>query len=178
MIEVLFCFQGRLTRGQYLLWRLAISAVGGIVLVLLFSVMAFASHGKPVFSSPLAFLPFMLLFAPFLWMDLSLQAARIRDLGIRSRGVALLLLSTYVAVTVSWLLMPAASMSTALQEVYRALGMFYCVLLLWTRSDFFTHAGTDDSKAVPQQTPTAYAAPARTTAAGKRASFGQRGLKS
>lgn len=76
MIETLFMFGGRLNRLQYFFTSIIISLVAGLVAGMLFAVMAATGAGFGGFAL------LIMLGLPFLWMSISMQAARIRDIGL------------------------------------------------------------------------------------------------
>jgi len=82
MIEVLFLFGGRLGRLGYFLIGLAIS-IGGSCLLIFGLGPLVESGGAPVI------LALAVTGLAILWMSLSLQAARIRDIGLRPLFVIL-----------------------------------------------------------------------------------------
>ncbi len=76
MIETLFMFGGRLNRLQYFFTTIVISLVAGLIGGIVFAAMAATGAGIGGFAL------LILLLLPFLWMSLSTQAARIRDIGL------------------------------------------------------------------------------------------------
>lgn len=76
MFETLFMFGGRLNRLQYFFTSIIISLVAGLIGGILFAAMAATGAGIG------GFVLLILLMLPFLWMSLSVQAARIRDIGL------------------------------------------------------------------------------------------------
>ena len=75
MVEALFMFGGRLNRLQYLLAGVLTHLVGGAILLL-----GIVSMGNGAGAGAIAILA--LAGIALLWMALSLQAARIRDIGL------------------------------------------------------------------------------------------------
>lgn len=179
MIDILFGFRGKLTKRQYFVWHFGVACLGGILLALLFHVMALTGNGRPTTLHPLALLPFGLFFLPFIWIGLSLQSARMRDIGFRPLHVVLTFALVYVVTTAAWIFLPDGSMTRILNMLYRGLGVAYSALLLFAPSGYISHwmpPDPDDTDQNEPQAPVAYVAPTRTTVGSNRSSFGQRGL--
>ncbi|MDK4737948.1 MULTISPECIES: hypothetical protein [unclassified Rhizobium] len=177
MIDILFGFRGTLGRRQYFWWHFGVGCLAGILLALLLDVMAFTGNGKPTILSPWALLPFGLFLAPFIWMDLSIQSARMRDIGVPPLRVFLAFVLIFLVTTAVSIFMHDGSIEKIFNILYRGIGVVYSALLLFAPSGCLSHWMSPDPEDTDQNgrpAPVAYVAPNNPTTG--RTSFGQRGL--
>jgi uncharacterized membrane protein YhaH (DUF805 family) len=135
MIDSLFCFRGRVGRLKFFLYGFIILPVAFfLVLLILPALYVFGLHLNA--SRSTALMTIVPPLAGFLWMQLSLQAARIRDIGWKPGVIIPALLLIDVADLIVAYLFPALALETkhftALSEVVNAV---FTIALLFTRSD-------------------------------------------
>ncbi|MBD9388567.1 hypothetical protein IB237_15395 [Agrobacterium sp. AGB01] len=135
MIDLLFRFQGRLTRRQYLAIKSCVGLVGGLVLIaVLYGFYQLngnrtAIPGKWILAaSPLAI--------PFLWASLSMQAARLRDIGVNPFTVFAVLIAVNIVCSVIVWIAPSGAFETSIRTFAKAVDLAYGLAVLFLPSDF------------------------------------------
>ncbi|MDL2410452.1 hypothetical protein PY650_33700 [Rhizobium calliandrae] len=135
MIDSLFCFRGRVGRLRFFLYGFIIVPVAFFLMFLFLPALyVFGLHLDASRSTTLmAVVPPV---AGFFWMQLSIQAARIRDIGWKPGVIIPALLLIDVADLIVAYLFPALALETkhftALSEVVNAI---FTIALLFTPSD-------------------------------------------
>lgn len=177
MIAVLFGFRGRLNRTGYLLAMLAAVLATGLAFALLYFGWKAMFPGKSMLSvfPALALLGVFCLFQ--LWMSLSIQAARLRDLGLPPLPMLTLLLAINLLYYVAPMIIPIPSIALVVVRVCHALSALWALSLLFIPSYFFDSGADDDDSPAPDRrsTPVAPAPIQRANPVGaQRQMFGQR----
>jgi uncharacterized membrane protein YhaH (DUF805 family) len=137
MLGYLFLFYGRMGRLQYALWAwIFVPLIFSLVIVVEGFILAFGFnlHADDLKTAMFALvaLPIFLL----MWMELSLQAVRIRDIGWRpSRVVPAIVVFSLVSSAVAWAV-PALGGDTGLITIAASVINLLCTLvLLFTPTD-------------------------------------------
>lgn len=135
MIGNLFCFRGRIGRLKYFLWGfIFLPAILFLAMLILPLIFVFGHHFDRSNTTAL-----MLLIPPvvvFLWAQLSLQAARIRDIGWKPLVIVPAMLSLGVVDLIIAYFFPALALGTKHYTVISAVvNAVYTIALLFTPSD-------------------------------------------
>jgi len=195
MIENLFCFRGRIGRLKYFLWSFIFGPAAFLLAMLILPfIFVFGLHLDG--SKTTALMTIVPAITVFLWTQLSLKAARIRDIGWKPLVIIPALLSIDAADLIVAYLFPALAIGTkhftALSELVNAA---FTLALLFTPSDGDDAVPTITFPEIPLPNLTkrivrdthldsrppvtpprsSYAAP-RPTGARGQVSFGRRGL--
>lgn len=195
MIDSLFMFGGRLNRLQYFFAGMLISLIAGAILGVAFFSMAAADAGVGGF----AILVFFGL--PFLWMSISMQAARIRDIGLNPLPVVGGLMAFYTAAHLAGMAAAGVEMKLVFSGLNLVVQLLHCLFLLFMPGDSFSRSAPppsfdnmpggdrygrtawDDSAIPSTPAPAHYASPqpapvraTRQPQAHAKPAFGRRGL--
>jgi uncharacterized membrane protein YhaH (DUF805 family) len=135
MTDSLFCFRGRVGRLKFFLYSFIIVPVAFFLALLILPVIyVFGLHLNASTSTTL--MSVVPPLAGFLWMHLSLQAARIRDIGWKPGVIIPALLLIHVTDSIVAYLFPALALGTKhftlVSEVVYAV---FTIALLFTPSD-------------------------------------------
>lgn len=178
MIDVLFKFRGRLTRWKYFLTVVALSLGPVVVLAPLLYGIAALSGGHP--PSKVLLIGLSLLVAiPEVWISLSVQTARIRDIGLPpipvfAAAIVINLLYFFAAKVI-----PVPSIASAISSICAIAGFGWGLALLFLPSHFFENSGPDSADPVTQLKPAlARPAPHIRQMDANRPMFGRRGINS
>jgi uncharacterized membrane protein YhaH (DUF805 family) len=139
MIETLFMFGGRLNRLQYFFTSIIISLFAGLFAGILFAAMAATGAGFGGFAL------LILLGLPFLWMSISMQAARIRDIGLNPLFVIGGALAFFGVLHLTIMVSAGPAMALALSGVSAVSQFLLTLFLLFTPGDSFTRNGPPSS---------------------------------
>lgn len=187
MIEALFMFGGRINRLQYFLASLVTHLVGGGILVL-----GVVSMGRGGAGAVIAILATAGL--AMLWMSLSLQAARIRDIGLNPLLVLMAFAAIYTMTHIGKEMTKGTEIGTLLAGLAFVLQALFGFFLLFTPG----HAArpgdppapgdetirvdrraamirSDEGTAARPSTRPSHQSPTRASQAAPRTSFGRRG---
>ncbi|MEB2847782.1 DUF805 domain-containing protein [Endobacterium cereale] len=139
MFETLFMFGGRLNRLQYFVTTIVISLVAGLIGGILFAAMAATGAGIGGFALVI------LLLLPFLWMSLSMQAARIRDIGLSPLFVIGGLIAFYGVLHLTIMASANVAMALFLSGLSIVSQILNGLLLLFMPGDTFPRNGPPPS---------------------------------
>lgn len=135
MIDLLFRFEGRLNRAQHLIASSCVSLVAGFVIVAVLLTMQHFRGERALIpgswilaASPLAI--------PFLWAYLSMQAARLRDIGVSPRHVFLGVAAINIASFVIGVALPGGALADIVAGVCKVANTAYGFALMFLPSDY------------------------------------------
>lgn len=176
MIDVMFKFRGRLTRWKYFLTVVALSLGPVVVLAPLLYGIAALSGGHPPSKVLLIGLS-LLIVIPEVWVSLSVQTARIRDIGLPPIPVFAAAIVVNLLYLFAPKMIPVSSVASAVSSICAIAGVGWGLALLFLPSYFFENSGPDSAYPATQlKTAAARPAPHIRQMDANRPMFGRRGI--
>ncbi|MFS2180396.1 DUF805 domain-containing protein [Rhizobium pisi] len=177
MLDAIFAFRGRLRRRQYLGASVLIYLVVGCIITVGFWIMKSAPGSKHGIGAGAVLLILAIPALPSFWMSLSIQAARIRDIGWDPRILITASLAINAVAYLVLFLMPEGATTELISKLVKGANIAYGLGLLLLPSDYHVPADpTFDAPPAPMRSGRVEASPAQRLPGRNGATFGRRGL--